>query len=367
MSPTGIAAKRLSQVTGKPASTIHRALGYKTDGTWEFNASNKFQVSAVICDEASMLDIQVFYRLVSALPDNVILIFVGDSAQLPSVGAGYVLKHMTKCNSVPHVSLTRIYRQDKKSDIITVAHSMLKGEPINTEFNRNSEFIFLRYQKQQVVEEICKLVTLMKNKESNFQVIAPMYDGELGVNNLNIKLREVLNPEFISGKAAEIASGSVNFYEGDRVMITKNDYDRMVFNGDVGKIQRISIRNDEVEVKIFEWFDQESSIPKFTDKVFKFKVEEVRTKLRVAYACSVHRCQGNEFDYVILPMTMQYGIMLYTNLVYTAITRAKKKVFVIGDHNAFVHAVSNNREIVRNSDLSGLITNFMTNKANTDT
>jgi exodeoxyribonuclease V alpha subunit len=129
----------------------------------------------------------------------------------------------------------------------------------------------------------------------------------------------------------------------------------MVYNGDVGKVTRISFKNDTVDVKIFNWFDQESTVPRYIDKVFSFKVEEARQLLRVAYACTAHKVQGQEFDYVVMPMTMQYGIMLYRNLVYTAITRARKKVFIFGDPRAFMSAVMNERELVRNSNLSGSI------------
>lgn len=359
LSPTGIAAKRLSQVTGKPASTIHRALGYDREGEWEFHSSNKFIVDAVIVDEMSMVDGSTFFHLITALPPTTIVVMVGDSEQLPSVGAGYVLKNLMQCRSVPHIALTRVYRQAKTSDIIEVAHSMLRGDQIDTRFNKDSEFVFIPLAKDDVLDEVCKLSALLKAKEKNFQVIIPVYDGDLGINNVNRSLRTVLNQEFSTGRASKLKHGDVDFYEGDRVMVIKNDYDRMTFNGDVGKIQRISLKSDEVEVKIFDWFDQESSIPRYIDKVFTYKVDEARNVLKVAYACSVHRCQGQEFDYVILPMTMQYGIMLYRNLVYTAITRAKKKVFIFGDPRAFAHAVSSIRETIRNSHLKELIPDLL--------
>ena len=355
MSPTGIAAKRLSQVTGKTASTIHRSLGYSWDGEWEFHSSNKFVVDAVIVDEMSMVDASTFYHLITALPEDTVVVLVGDSAQLPSVGAGYVLNNLLRCPEVPHVSLTRIYRQEKQSDIVKVAHSILAGEEIDTSFRKDSQFVFLPFDKDQVLDEIRKVTVLMKERGTNFQVIAPMYEGDLGVNNLNRKLREVLNPDYASGKASKLKHGSCDLYEGDRVMVVKNDYGRMVFNGDVGKVQRISIKNDEVEVKIFDWFDHESPVPRYVDKIFSFKLEEARHVLRVAYACTTHKVQGQEFDYIILPMTMQYGIMLYRNLIYTAITRAKKKAFVFGDPRAFQFSVSNDRETVRNSSLGDLI------------
>ncbi len=355
LSPTGIAAKRLSQVTGKPASTIHRALGFKSDGGWEFCSSNKFHADAVIVDEMSMVDGETFYHLVSALPPSTILIMVGDRAQLPSVGAGFVLNALMGCPHVPHVALTKIYRQEQQSDIITIAHDMLAGRQIDTDRAPGSQFVFLNYKQGDVVDEICVLTKLMKEKGSNFQVIAPKYDGDLGVNTLNKRLREVLNPEFASGRAAKIKHGSCDLYEGDRVMLVRNDYERAIFNGDVGKVQRISLKDDQVDVRVFNWFDQESSIPRYVDKVFTFKVEECKSAMNVAYACTTHKVQGQEFDYVVMPMTMQYGIMLYRNLVYTAITRAKKKVFIFGDPKAFSYAAANERETVRNSDLGTLI------------
>jgi exodeoxyribonuclease V alpha subunit len=236
-----------------------------------------------------------------------------------------------------------------------VAHSVLKGERVDTTFNPKSEFLFIRWPLEQVIAEMCKMATALKARDANFQVIAPMYDGELGVNNLNRKLREVLNTEFMADKAAKLKHGDVDLYEGDRVMVIKNDYDRAIFNGDVGKITRISTKSDEVEVKIFDWFDQESSVPRYIDKVFTFKIEEARHVIKVAYACTTHKVQGQEFDFVLMPMTMQYGIMLYRNLIYTAITRAKKKVFIFGDPNAFSYAISNDRETVRNSHLNALV------------
>ena len=355
MSPTGIAAKRLSQVTNKPAYTIHRALGCDREGQWEFNAANKYVVDAIIVDEMSMVDASTFYHLITALSPSTIVVFVGDVAQLPSVGAGFVLHELMACGHVPHVSLTKIYRQEGCSDIIEAAHSMLRGDLVNTTFRKESEFVFLPVPADQVLSEMSKLTSIMKDKRANFQVIAPVYDGDLGVNSLNRRLRDILNVGFAAGNAAKVKHGETDMYEGDRVMVIRNDYDRMIFNGDVGKIQRISIKQDEVEVRVFNWFDAESKTPKYVDKTFIFKIEEARSVLKVAYACTVHKVQGQEFDYVILPMTMKYGIMLYRNLVYTAITRARKKVFVFGDPLAFDFAVKNDRETIRNSNLSELI------------
>lgn len=357
LSPTGIAAKRLSQITGKAASTIHRALGYKQDGTWEFNGSNKYHADAIIVDEMSMVDSSSFFQLVSALDSKTILILVGDSAQLPSVGSGYVFNNLLSTEEIPNISLTKIFRQGKTSDIISVAHNILNNQEISTELNKDSEFIFFNLPESDVVTEVCKLSAKLKELGRNFQVISPMYEGILGVNNLNQELRSVLNGE-CSKKPTFIKSGETGLYEGDRVMVIKNDYDRNIFNGDVGKILRINIKDDEVEVKVFDWFDPDSNGQKYVDKIMTFTLEEARTCLKVAYACTTHKVQGQEFDYIIMPMTSQFGVMLYKNLVYTAITRAKKKVFVFGSPSAFISATRNDREVNRNSMLSLLIHDF---------
>jgi len=303
----------------------------------------------------SMVDGNTLYHLISSLSHETILIFVGDPAQLPSVGAGYVLHNLMLNPIIPHVSLTQIYRQEGESDIIKIAHAILSGRDIDISFKKDSEVVFLNFEKNKVIDEMCKITSLMRNNQSNFQVIAPKYDGDLGVNNLNRKLREVLNTQYSANKAAKIKHGACDLYEGDRIMVIKNDYDRMIYNGDVGKVHRISIRDDEVEVRIFNWFDYESGTPRYIDKIFTFNIEEARSVLKVAYACTAHRTQGQEFDFVLLPMTMQYGYMLYRNLIYTALTRAKKKAFIFGDSRAFLFAVNNIRETVRNSSLSDLI------------
>jgi len=358
LSPTGIAAKRLSKVTGKMASTIHRALGYKKDGTWEFNHTNKFITDAIIVDEMSMVDSASFYHLLDALNPSTILILVGDSAQLPSVGSGYVFNNLLNCENVSKVSLTHIFRQGKTSDIITVAHNILNNHHVDTSLNKESEFIFFPMKDDEIVSQVCQLSFKLKELKRNFQVISPMHDGVLGVNNLNQELRDVLNPDSLLKTVSYVKSGETGLYEGDRVMVVKNNYDKMIYNGDVGKITQINIKNDEVEVKIFDWFDQESSSSKYADKLLTFTVEEARSMLKVSYACTTHKVQGQEFDYIIMPMSSQYGIMLYRNLVYTAITRAKKKVFIFGSTIAFENAINNIKETIRNSDLANLIKEY---------
>jgi len=361
MSPTGIAAKRLSQVTGRPAYTIHRALGFK-GSHWEFNATSKYAVGAVLLDESSMVDSDTFYRLVSSLLPNTVFIMVGDPEQLPSVGSGYVLKSLMSNSDVSHTSLTKIYRQDAVSDIVKVAHNILNNKVIDTSFRNDSEFLFLSMEQSDVLDEIKKVTKALKDKDRTFQVLSPVYDGILGVNSLNDSLREVLNPDYLSSNFLKV--GDSNLYVGDRVMIVKNDYEKMVFNGDVGKVHNIDYKNRCVDVKVFDWSDPDSSVPKYVEKVFSYSFDKIKISLKVAYACSVHRYQGREIDYVILPMSMDYNIMLYKNLVYTAITRARKKVFLFGSLKAFRVAVMNNRESKRNSMLSELVSELIpANKA----
>jgi exodeoxyribonuclease V alpha subunit len=364
MSPTGIAAKRTSQLSNRPAFTIHRALGYGKDGSWQFDQYNKFIADAVIVDEASMLGSATFYHFIRALHPSTILIIMGDVAQLPSVEAGCVLYNLMNSDIVSHTKLTKIYRQEATSDIVEIAHKILNNDHINTSFNSKSEVVFLEHPDEKVINEVCKFASLLKSKNANFQVIAPKYDGSLGINNLNQELRKVLNPEVDTETVRKLKLGDSSIYEGDRVMIVKNDYDRSVFNGDVGKVVKISSKDDIVEVKIFDWFDQDSKIPKYVDKVISFSQEEARQVLRVAYASSLHKCQGMEFDYVILPMTYQYGIMLYRRLIYTGLTRARKKVFIFGNSKAFLKAVNNDKDDMRNSNLAKLISDVYKAKTN---
>jgi exodeoxyribonuclease V alpha subunit len=361
MSPTGIAAKRLSQLTREPAYTIHRALGCSREGVWEFDKYNKYDVDAVILDEMSMVDNSVFYHLVSALPEDAILILVGDSAQLPSVGAGAVLKSLLESVDVPHISLTKIYRQEGESGIVRAAHQILGGGPVSVNFDPKNEFFFLKYKDADVIPELKRMALALKEKEANFQVICPVYDGDLGVNNLNRELRQILNPGFSDDMATKLKHGDADMYEGDRVMAIKNDYDRMVFNGDVGKVLKIQLKKGLVDVKIFNWFDQEATPPKYIDKIFTYSIDEARTMLRISYACTVHRSQGQEYDYILLPMTRAYGSMLYRNLIYTAITRARKKVFLFGDPRALEISVINERESSRNTNLSSMVSESLRN------
>lgn len=337
--PTGIAAKRLSAVTGEPAGTIHRTFGY--DGqNWEFNGRNKYGIGAVIVDEMSMVDQELFYRVLDALHPSSLLVLVGDDAQLPSVGPGNVLREMISCPEIPHVRLTQIFRQSQQSEIVIASHKINKGEAPQLDGRKpESEFQFVHIQDEdRIVELIVQMAVKLKARDANFQVLSPKYDGTIGVHNLNDQIREQLNP--LQGQM-QWKAGKLNFREGDRLMVIRNDYKLNVYNGDMGKL--ISIGREELKVRIHGVgagaLDTYVDIPK----------SQVASMLRLAYAITVHKSQGSEFDTIVLPVVSSQGRMLQRNLFYTAITRAKKKAWLLGHHAAVYRAIGNDRVVQRNT------------------
>lgn len=337
MAPTGIAAKRLSAVTGKAASTIHRALGYDGEN-WRRNEDNRYIVDAVIVDEMSMVDQELFYRLLSALRPGTMLVLVGDDAQLPSVGPGNVLRELVT-SAVPHVRLTQIFRQSSKGEIVINSHRINRGEmPSLVGAREESEMKFVRLaDEDRLVGLIVGMAEKLKSRNANFQVLSPKYDGTVGVNHLNEMLRDRLNP---SGPR-EWVQGNVRFRLGDRLMVTQNDYKLGVYNGDMGKLS--GINGDSLTVRIH------GISPDDPDTLVDFPFETAVEKLKLAYAISVHKSQGSEFDTVILPVTRSQGRMLQRNLLYTAVTRARKQVWLLGEEDAVRKAVSNNLVIRRNT------------------
>jgi len=345
MAPTGIAAKRLSSVTGHAASTIHRALRY--DGNeWGVNTHNRYVVDAVIVDEVSMVDQELLFRLLSALRPDTILVLVGDDAQLPSVGPGNVLRELVDCDSVPNVRLTQIFRQAVKGEIVLNSHRINRGEiPTLETDDKDTEFRFIRLSDDdKIVTLIVEMAAKLKARNANFQILSPKYAGDVGVDNLNERLRDRLNP---SG-GREWKRGAQHFRLGDRLMVVKNDYERGVYNGDMGKLVRIT--RDELEVRIHGLGETDP------DTMVTFSYEAAEEKLCLAYAVSVHKSQGSEFDTVILPVVRSQGQMLQRNLLYTAVTRARKKVWLIGEDAAIERAVRNNKVVKRNTALSKAVT-----------
>lgn len=338
MAPTGIAAKRMASVTGHEAATIHRTFRYNGE-TWGYDAWEKYPVGAVIVDEMSMVDQELFFRILDALEEGTILVLVGDDAQLPSVGPGSVLRDLVRCPVIPTVRLTQIFRQAQKSEIVVNSHRINQGEAI-VPGDTDSDFRFVPIlEDQKILELIVKMAVKLKSRDANFQVLSPKYDGVVGVTGLNDSLREVLNPPDVGKK--EVTFGNLKFREGDRLMVIKNDYKLGVYNGDMGKL--ITIRSDCLRVRIHgigeEGLDVQVEIPR----------NEVFNKLRLAYAITVHKSQGSEFDTVILPMVREHGRMLQRNLFYTAVTRAKKKVWLLGDRGAIQRAIDNDKVVARNT------------------
>lgn len=346
MAPTGIAAKRLAAVTNESAGTIHRTLGW--DGSaWAFNGRNKYGVSAVIVDEMSMVDQELFFRILDALHPTSLLVLVGDDAQLPSVGPGNVLRELIACPDIPHVRLTQIFRQSQQSEIVIASHKINKGEAPQLEGRKpDSEFQFVPCQDEdRIVEFIVKAAVKLKSRDANFQVLSPKYDGIVGVHHLNEKLRDELNPA-VGQK--EWKAGRLHFREGDRLMVVKNDYKLNVSNGDMGKL--VSVERECLRVRIHgigsNSMDSYVDIPK----------SQAATMLRLAYAITSHKSQGSEFDTVLIPIVRSQGRMLQRNLFYTSVTRAKKKVWVIGDTTAVFKAIGNDRVVQRNTAFARALT-----------
>jgi exodeoxyribonuclease V alpha subunit len=339
-SPTGRAAKRLNEATGYPAQTVHRLLGFK-GFDFEFNEDNQLKVDMLIVDECSMVDLWLFYHLLQALPETTHLLMVGDVDQLPSVGAGNVLHDVIDSGLAYVTRLETIFRQSNDSLIVTNAHRINHGEMPN--FTKAAEdFFIFRVEDPQAAVEL--LVDVVVNRiPSKFgidpikdiQVLAPMYRGPVGVDNLNDLLQQRLNP--FADSLMEKRIGQRTFRVGDKLMQTRNNYDKEVFNGDVGFLRGINDNDNLLEVSI-------------DDRIIEYGYGEVE-ELRHAYCISTHRSQGSEYPVVVMPVLTQHYMMLQRNLLYTAITRAKKVVVLVGTSDAIRIAVQNNKVSERYSGL----------------
>jgi len=355
LTPTGISAKKLASTTGTEAYTIHRRLGYKGE-EWSYNALNKYSTQVIILDEISMVDQEVFYRLISSLYSHTKLVFVGDNDQLPSVGPGSVLRELIECGSIHTVRLTQIFRQEEQSDIIKAAKKIRDGDTDLSLFKseKGSDIWFIRDSNLDRIEKT--IVDFAKNiKEMNktkdqptlFQIITPRNSGPLSVDSLNTALQAVLNPPG-SEKELHLLSGTIR--RGDRVIIKKNNYDLDVYNGDIGKVANITSTEAVIEIDDFNGSRRRVDIPiKIADDM-----------LKLAYSISCHKSQGQEYPLVILPIVKAHGSkILQRNLLYTAITRAKKKVFVIGQGSALIDAIENDRIQKRNTLFGQRINQWM--------
>jgi exodeoxyribonuclease V alpha subunit len=330
--PTGRAAKRLSEATGRGASTIHRLLKFspQTMG-FEKNQNNPLESDAVIVDEISMVDVHLMNGLLRAIPLSASLVVVGDVDQLPSVGPGSVLKDVISSRTVPVVVLNEIFRQVRTSRIVLNAHAILAGDMPDLGNQTDSNFFFLEEEDPERVAET--IPSLCKDRLpgrygfdpiDDIQVLAPMYRGATGATNLNTVLQDTLNP---SGQ--ELGRGGQTLRVGDKVMQIRNNYDKEVYNGDVGRILAIDSVDQILRVT-------------YSDGIVDYGFDEL-DEITLAYAVSVHKSQGTEYRAVVLPLTTQHYMMLQRNLLYTAITRAKELVVIVGTKKAFGLAVRNNR------------------------
>lgn len=367
LAPTGIAAKRLEGVTGSKAYTVHKALGSKLDiegeeqelatyegitkssnvknifdednTSWEYNEDNPYPAKVIIIDESSMLDLSLLHKIMVSTSHKCKLVFVGDSAQLPSVGAGDVLRSLKNSDCFPTVSLTEIYRQASQSDIILASHSIHNGVVPNLKGYKDFTLVECRSEGE-ILDKIIDVACQSYSNRHNFQILSPRHKGTVGVTNLNVRLREVINPKMSGVNELKLFDTYVR--EGDRIMVVKNDYNRNVFNGDVGKISSINLKKQEVTIKIHSYDNAPASL-------VNIPVGEVGDYLRLAYAVTVHKSQGQEYDYIFMPITDSFSIQLVRNLLYTSVTRAKKKVILYGTHSAFQKAIKNNTEDTRNT------------------
>ncbi len=345
--PTGRAAKRLSEATDREAETIHRTLGFQPPNRFEHNENNKLNTDVVIVDEVSMVDLLLANNLLKAVPKKARLILVGDKDQLPSVGAGNVLRDLLDSGKVPKVELTEIFRQAKKSRIVTNAHRINEGDFPNLNNNSDSDFFFIEEDDPGLVaEKVTNLVASrlpkkynLKSKE-DIQVLSPMHRGEAGVDNLNNLLQERLN----TGEPIDLPLSSREFIEGDRVMQIRNNYEKKVFNGDIGRI--ISVNDDESGFMV-----------QFSpSKRARYETGDL-SELVLAYAVTIHKSQGSEYPVVVIPLLTQHYMMLQRNLIYTALTRAKELAVIVGTKKAIGIAVSNDKVEDRYTLLSERITN----------
>ena len=340
-SPTGRAAKRLSEATGKDASTIHRLLSFSPEnGGFEHDEENPLPTDMVVIDEASMLDLRLFHSLLRALKPTTHLLLVGDIDQLPSVGAGNVLGDVIDGGVASVTRLSQIFRQDDSSHIVSNAHRINQGQQPYTH-NDSRDFFFFNIEDPAGVAE--QIVQLARDKlparwgldpARDIQVIAPMYRGAAGVNNLNSRLQEELNGDF---RLAELKLGSKVFRVGDKVMQTRNNYDKDVFNGDIGFVHGIDLADKSMQLSM-------------DGKLVAYEAMDM-DNLMHAYCISTHRSQGSEYPAVIMPVLTQHWIMLQRNLLYTAITRAKRLVVLVGTRQALRIAVDNNKVAERHSGL----------------
>jgi exodeoxyribonuclease V alpha subunit len=342
--PTGRAAKRMSEATGKEAKTIHRLLEYNPAEGYGRNDENPLQGGVLIVDESSMIDIILMNSLLKAVPSHMKVILVGDIDQLPSVGAGNVLRDIIDSDVVPVVRLTRIFRQAQSSRIITNAHKINQGVFPDISNGKDSDFFFIKQEDPELAAN--EIVNIVKNRipkayhfnTNEIQVLAPMQRSVVGATNLNIILQEAINPIGDS-----LSRGGFKYREGDKVMQIRNNYDKEVFNGDIGHVKEVNM-------------EERSLIVIFEGREVEYEDSEL-DELTLAYATTIHKSQGSEYPVVVIPLLMTHYVMLQRNLIYTGITRAKKICIIVGSTKALAYSVHNMVVLKRNTKLKERLMN----------
>ncbi|MGD8188881.1 SF1B family DNA helicase RecD2 [Brevibacillus ginsengisoli] len=343
IAPTGRAAKRMSETTGLPAMTIHRLLGWNGTG-FEHDQDHPVTGKLVIIDEMSMVDVWLANQLFRALPSNIQIVMVGDPDQLPSVGPGNVLADLISSNLLPQVQLHEIYRQAEESSIIRLAHHIRQGEvptDLLTPAHDRRFFISSPQEIASVVKQICIGAVNKGYTAKQIQVLAPMYKGVAGVNQLNEELQALFNPKL--DRVREVTFGETVFRTHDKVLQLVNNIDEQVFNGDMGEVVAIFYPNENEQ-------NEEMLVVSFDGREVVYKRSQYH-QLTLAYCCSIHKSQGSEFPIVIMPLVRNYHRMLRRKLLYTGVTRSKSYLILCGEIEAFRTAVDHHDEGVRYSYL----------------
>ena len=364
--PTGRAAKRLSETTGSEAKTIHRLLEFSPQNNgFKRNRQNPLDTDVVIVDETSMVDLVLMNRLMQAIRPMTTVILIGDTDQLPSVGAGNVLRDLIDSQRIPVIQLTEIFRQAQESMIVTNAHRINKGDFPELTGDTDRNFFFMEEEDPDVITElICSVIADRLPRHYDYhpmddiQLLCPMRRGTLGTENLNQRLQEVLNPEHTTPvshhpleksrfgvrtyrqvpQSADQSQTAGGFRIGDKVMQIRNNYDYDVFNGDIGRVVSIEHINKKVYIQ-------------FPDKQVAYDTADLG-ELVLAYATTIHKAQGSEYPAVVIPLHTQHYLMLQRNLLYTGITRAKERVVIVGTKRALGICIRNNQVMERNSYLA---------------
>ncbi len=342
LAPTGRAAKRMSETTFLPASTIHRFLKWnKETDKFQVNEYNKSNVEFVVIDEASMIDTYLMANLLKGLSVRCKIILVGDYDQLPSVGPGQVLSDLIQSETLPVNYLKELYRQGKDSNIIMLAHDIRNGKINENIFNKDEDLTFIKCSSGEVMSHIKEISsTYVDISYKKFQILAPMYKTMNGIDTINKELQDIFNTKKVAKK--EMVVGDVLYREEDKVIELTNMPEENVYNGDIGIIEKITTGSKK-EIHI----NYDGNTVKYTASNFH--------KFKPAYAISIHKAQGSEFDIVIIPVVKGFNKMLYRKLIYTGVTRCKKKLYLIGDIDAFKIAVANTQSNLRRSSIKDFL------------